>query len=57
MALFDLNNLKLINDSLGHLAGDQMIRSFARLLKESMPKNAKLYRYGGDEFARLCAQR
>lgn len=51
MALFDLNNLKLINDSLGHLAGDQMIRSFARLLKESMPKNAKLYRYGGDEFA------
>lgn len=51
MALFDLNNLKLINDSLGHLAGDEVIRSFGRLLKEAMPKNAKLYRYGGDEFA------
>lgn len=51
MALLDLNNLKLINDSLGHLAGDEMIRSFGRLLKEAMPKNAKLYRYGGDEFA------
>lgn len=42
---------KLINDSLGHLAGDQLIRSFAFLLKESMPATAKLYRYGGDEFA------
>ena len=51
MVLFDLNNLKLINDSLGHLAGDQLIRSFAFLLKESMPATAKLYRYGGDEFA------
>ncbi len=51
MVLFDLNNLKLINDSLGHLAGDQLIRSFALLLRESMPATAKLYRYGGDEFA------
>ncbi len=51
MVLFDLNNLKMINDSLGHLAGDQLIRSFAFLLKESMPSTAKLYRYGGDEFA------
>lgn len=51
MALFDLNNLKLINDSLGHLEGDHLIRSFAQLLRESMPPAAKLYRYGGDEFA------
>ncbi|MCD7984860.1 MAG: diguanylate cyclase [Desulfovibrio sp.] len=56
MVLFDLNNLKMINDSLGHLAGDQLIRSFAFLLKESMPDTAKLYRYGGDEFAVFLPQ-
>ncbi|WP_298032391.1 GGDEF domain-containing protein [uncultured Desulfovibrio sp.] len=46
MVLFDLNN-----DSLGHFAGDQLIRSFAFLFKESIPDMAKLYRYGGDKFA------
>ena len=56
MVLFDLNNLKMINDSLGHLAGDQLIRSFAFLLRESMPDTAKLYRYGGDEFAVFLPQ-
>ncbi len=56
MVLFDHNNMKMINDSLGHLAGDQLIRSFAFLLRESMPDTAKLYRYGGDEFAVFLPQ-
>ena len=35
--MFDLNNLKKINDALGHQAGDQMIRGFAHLLRKAVP--------------------
>lgn len=48
--LFDLNGLKEVNDNLGHLAGDGLLREFAALLRKAMPKTAELYRYGGDEF-------
>lgn len=53
IALFDLNNLKIINDTQGHLAGDTIISEFAKLLREAMPSTVKVYRYGGDEFAAL----
>lgn len=48
--LFDLNGMKAVNDSLGHQAGDELLRRFAALLRDSMPSEAHLYRYGGDEF-------
>lgn len=50
LMLFDLNDMKLVNDTWGHLAGDRLLRDFATLLRETMPVSAKLYRYGGDEF-------
>lgn len=53
IAIFDLNNLKIINDTQGHLAGDQLIRAFGKLLRDAMPPEVKVYRYGGDEFAAL----
>lgn len=46
----DLNNLKLVNDKLGHGAGDTYIQTSARALAESVPSNAVAYRFGGDEF-------
>ena len=48
--MFDLNNLKIINDTKGHSKGDQLILNFARLLRNVIPKEAFVGRYGGDEF-------
>lgn len=47
----DLNNLKMINDTLGHQAGDKYIRNCADLLKKFESEECILYRIGGDEFA------
>lgn len=48
--MFDLNNLKITNDLLGHTAGDELITSFASILKSSAPERMFIGRYGGDEF-------
>lgn len=48
--VFDMNNLKHVNDSLGHSIGDQLILNFARLLRNSIPSQNFVGRYGGDEF-------
>lgn len=47
---FDLNNLRRINNSLGHEAGDAYIRRFAVCLREAMPSEHFVGRDGGDEF-------
>lgn len=51
--LADLNGLKLVNDTIGHSAGDKLLQDFARLLAESVGDNGRSYRQGGDEFAVL----
>jgi len=48
--MFDLNNLKIINDTKGHSKGDQLIFNFAHLLRRVIPQEAFVGRYGGDEF-------
>ena len=48
--MFDLNNLKTVNDTMGHSAGDQLIMNFARLLRSVIPEKDFVGRYGGDEF-------
>lgn len=53
IAIFDLNDLKKTNDSLGHRAGDLLIYSFAEQLKnatKTFPFDIFVGRYGGDEF-------
>jgi diguanylate cyclase (GGDEF)-like protein/PAS domain S-box-containing protein len=47
----DLDNLKLVNDTLGHKAGDELIKSVARGLSHALRRNDVLARMGGDEFA------
>ena len=51
--VLDLDGLKLINDSLGHVSGDALLRVAARFLSETAPANAQVCRIGGDEFAML----
>lgn len=47
---FDLNDLRRINDSRGHEAGDVYIRRFATALRATVPEEHFVGRFGGDEF-------
>ena len=49
----DLNDLKLVNDTIGHSAGDKLLQGFARLLADAVGDDGRVYRQGGDEFAVL----
>ncbi len=46
----DLNSLKLVNDTYGHYYGDQLIKEYAKLLKQSFKSTDMIFRWGGDEF-------
>lgn len=48
--VFDLNNLKAVNDRFGHTVGDEMIRVFAYLLRDAFRNDDFVGRCGGDEF-------
>lgn len=49
--IIDLNNLKKINDTYGHLVGDEAIRTCYECIEKSIPHGGTCYRIGGDEFA------
>lgn len=50
LAIFDLNNLKTVNDIFGHSEGDKLIIDFANCLNEVFPEDYMKVRVGGDEF-------
>ncbi|RKO67823.1 HD domain-containing phosphohydrolase [Desulfofundulus salinus] len=49
----DLDGLKLVNDTLGHARGDEMLKACADVLRNSLRRSDILARIGGDEFAAL----
>ena len=51
LILFDVDNFKWINDTLGHVAGDKILQKVAHCLEEAFRKGDFIARYGGDEFA------
>lgn len=53
MAMMDLDRFKLVNDTLGHLAGDELIRKVCDLLQANVPASGFVARLGGDEFGML----
>jgi diguanylate cyclase (GGDEF)-like protein len=50
VALLDLDNLKMVNDSFGHAEGDTLLRELAEALRGGLRAADALYRWGGDEF-------
>ena len=52
--MFDLNDLKVVNDTQGHEMGDMMIYSFANLLRQVVPCQYFIGRFGGDEFIMIA---
>lgn len=50
IAVFDLDNLKQVNDAYGHSTGDELLKHFAAVLRSGLRPTDKLYRWGGDEF-------
>ena len=50
VAIFDLDDFKLVNDTLGHHAGDLAIKAAARAMRSCIRDTDMLVRYGGDEF-------
>lgn len=49
----DVNNLKLVNDTFGHGAGDKLLQAISGILRNSCRKDDVICRWGGDEFAIL----
>ena len=52
-AMLDLDRFKLVNDTLGHLAGDKLIQEICAILHRTAPDGAMVARLGGDEFGVL----
>jgi diguanylate cyclase (GGDEF)-like protein len=56
VGFFDIDDLKSINDSLGHAAGDIAIRTVARSIREMIRSEDLIFRWGGDEFFVIMMQ-
>ncbi len=50
VALIDIDNFKLINDSLGYLVGDEVLKKVVETIQTSIRQNDEVGRYGGEEF-------
>lgn len=50
VAMLDMDNLKITNDTHGHAAGDELLRYLVRILRATVRPSDRVYRWGGDEF-------
>ncbi|WP_140627735.1 GGDEF domain-containing protein [Methylibium rhizosphaerae] len=55
LAVMDIDHFKRINDTFGHLYGDEVLILLSRLMLQSFRKSDRVYRFGGEEFAVLLS--
>lgn len=55
LCYMDLDQFKIVNDSCGHIAGDELLKQLGTLLQEQVRNNDSLARLGGDEFGLLLS--
>jgi diguanylate cyclase (GGDEF)-like protein len=55
LQIVDIDHFKTVNDTLGHDGGDEVLRVFARMLRNAVPTGALVARIGGEEFAILSS--
>ncbi|MGD9092879.1 MAG: diguanylate cyclase [Anaerolineales bacterium] len=53
LAMLDLDHFKRVNDTYGHAAGDSVLKSLSRLLRQRLQSNDIIGRYGGEEFVAI----
>jgi diguanylate cyclase (GGDEF)-like protein len=53
LAMADLDYFKKVNDTYGHLAGDEALRYFVNIVKKNLRKSDYIFRIGGEEFVIL----
>lgn len=51
--MIDIDHFKLLNDTLGHAAGDELLRDIGKLMRSTIRENDAAFRLGGDEFVLL----
>ena len=56
LIIADVDDFKLINDSLGHPAGDRLLAQIGEVLRRTLRRTDHVFRFGGDEFAALCPE-
>jgi len=50
VAMLDIDDFKRVNDTYGHLVGDEVLREIGKILRKSIGENTMVGRYGGEEF-------
>ncbi|WP_051280292.1 GGDEF domain-containing protein [Anaerovorax odorimutans] len=56
LILLDIDMFKTINDTYGHNIGDKVLSETGKVLKNNIPRNYKVGRWGGDEFLIICPE-
>jgi diguanylate cyclase (GGDEF)-like protein len=50
LLMIDVDHFKVLNDTLGHASGDELLRDIAQIIRSTIRENDVAFRYGGDEF-------
>lgn len=53
LLMIDVDNFKILNDTLGHAAGDQLLKEIGQIIRSTIREEDLAFRYGGDEFVVL----